>query len=129
MFGVDSGVETHSAVNVLLIRLEAGATIQIPTIPGGTFIFGPSGAGIIDGHTLVPEKTLAVIESGFGEIALRNIGANSANYIFANGSRIDEPWVKLLTSNGFFLCRDEEEAKRQDSILKSVGVEKYGQSE
>jgi hypothetical protein len=60
-------------------------------------------------------------------VKVSNESEKPARLIFANGSRIEEPWVKLLSQNGFLIARDLEEAKRQEAISKEVGLAKYGQ--
>jgi redox-sensitive bicupin YhaK (pirin superfamily) len=127
-FGIDSDVETHSPITVLMGRLLSGGHVSIPTIPGGTFFYALNGA-VTANDQEVPEKTLAIVESGSDDLHLRNSGAGEVRFIFGNGARIEEPWVKLLTQNGFLLARDEAEAKRQEAISKKVGLSKYGSQE
>jgi hypothetical protein len=55
-----------------------------------------------------------------------NTGAAEAKFVFGNGTRVEEPWVKLLTQNGFFVARDETEAKGEEEISKKVGLVTYG---
>lgn len=127
LFGISAGIETQSQVNVLMGKLQPGAAVRIPTVPGGTFVYTLVGAlQFNNGDATIAEHMLAIVASGSDHIALHNAGAAPARFLFGNGARIDEPWVKLLTHNGFFLCRDEDEARRQERILQTVGLDAYG---
>lgn len=125
-FGRKSPVVTATPITMVFGNLDPDATIELPALGGGTFIFVADGA-LKAQETEIPTHNLAILEGGPGKVIARNIGKEAARFIYGSGERIDEPWVKLLTHNGFILCRDLEEARRQEEILKRVGLENYGQ--
>ena len=51
---------------------------------------------------------------------------DEVEFVFGWGARIEEPWVKLLTHNGFFLALSLEAAQRQEKIFLEQGMTSYG---
>ncbi len=127
LFGRQSEIRTDVKINVAMLRLAPAASVRIPVFAsGGCFVYAAE-SEVQAAETKVAEKDLAILEQDLTEIVVANKSAKEAKIVFANGERIDEPWVKLLTQNGFIIEKDEAEAKRQEEIIKKVGLEDYGQ--
>ena len=97
---VATSVTTETPYNIVLLKLAPGAKLTLPTMPGGCFVYCSTSKLTVNA-TAVAERTLAIIESGSDDIVVCNVdSAATAQVIFANGTRIEEPWTKLLTQNG-----------------------------
>lgn len=122
-----TNVTTETPMTVLMVKLNAGAKLALPTMAGGCFLYGLTTELKVNESCVVPRRVLAVVASGTDELVVANVdSAATAHFIFANGARVDDPWVKLLTGGGFLLARDEAEALRQEALFKKVGLNSYG---
>lgn len=128
MFDRDAGLSTETTINVVFGKLDAKAGVTLKTFVGGCFVYVLEGELSINDRTTVGERTLAIVEDGDADLRLTAQSSGGAKYIFANGERIDEPWVKLLTHNGFLIAKDEAEALHQEQIVNKVGLHRYGQT-
>lgn len=140
MFGQDAEIPTDVRTNVVMAKIQPGARMKLPVFDGGCFVYPIESSLQVEG-TAVPEKQLAILNHFSGEIVIENSGKIEAKVIFGNAERIEgtkdrwffllshfekEPWVKLLTQNGFLIARDEAEAKHQEELSKKQGLAKYG---
>ena len=126
ILGIDSPIITETPVNLFMGHLDAGSTTEIKTIFGGGFLYCVNGQLTIDETLIVSAHQVAVLTSADGKITISNTSKETVKYVFGNGSRIEEPWVKLLTHNGFLLAANLEAAREQEKIIERVGVEHYG---
>ena len=124
-FGIKSEVETETKVTVVQMVLQPGADVEFVTIKGGAFVYPLDGALTVD-KADVPAKSIAVLTNADGAVPVYNTSKEPVRLVLANGEKIDEPWVKLLFQNGFIIARDEEAARKQETICRQVGLEKYG---
>ena len=126
-FGADSKVETESHILVVMAELEAGGSIEFETVEGGAFVYPMSGELTIDGNSVVAARHLAILTSAAGKVSVQNTSPkDKMRLVFGNGKTVDEPWVKLLTHNGFLIARNLDAARKQEEIIKQVGLDKYG---
>jgi redox-sensitive bicupin YhaK (pirin superfamily) len=127
LFGIDAGLpDTGVKSNIVMAKLQPGCSLTLPVFPGGCFVYPVGDSSVRVEETDVPTKQLAVLEDFSGEIVVQNTGKADARFVFANAERINEPWVKLLTQNGFLIAKDKDEALRQEQLSKQLGLDKYG---
>lgn len=127
MFDRDAGITTETPMNVVFGKLAAKSSVTLKTMFGGCFVYVVEGELMLNERTLVPEKTLAILDEGDADLQLQAM--LDSKYVFGNGERVEESWVKLLTHSGFLIASDEIEALRQEEIVKKVGLQHYGRQD
>lgn len=132
MFGRASPVETETKLNVAILSLVPGAIAEVPHVHGGgCFLYCRTGGPVSlnESTSMLEAGEIAVVQQKQGEhLRIANTGQEECTLVFGNGEKIDEPWVKLKTHNGFLIASTLEEALQQENIIKKVGLENYGKA-
>eukprot|EP00232_Nephroselmis_pyriformis_P019412 CAMPEP_0182875502 /NCGR_PEP_ID=MMETSP0034_2-20130328/13578_1 /TAXON_ID=156128 /ORGANISM="Nephroselmis pyriformis, Strain CCMP717" /LENGTH=289 /DNA_ID=CAMNT_0025008241 /DNA_START=108 /DNA_END=977 /DNA_ORIENTATION=+ len=121
---VTSKITSPRRLMVLYAELAPGGTLEVPTPAGGGFVYAVEGGVAVSG-TVVGQQEVAVLEQAGGALSVAH-HEGAAKIVIGVGERIEEPWVKLLFSNGFLLARDAEAADAKVKEFERDGPAKFG---
>jgi len=126
-----SAVVTPTPLNIITGTLKPNGSLEIEdTSAGGAFLY-PFSAGVrvqvSDSETVKSRHVAIFDDASGGVIKVRNESStDEVEFVCGWGTRIEEPWVKLLTHNGFFLARSLEAARLQEKLFLEQGMTSYG---
>ncbi|MCH8203025.1 MAG: pirin family protein [Proteobacteria bacterium] len=126
-----STVVTPTPVNIITGTLKPNGSLDIgDTCAGGAFFYpfsAEANVQVSDSETVKSRHVAIFDEASGGTIKFKNeSGTDEVEFVCGWGARIEEPWVKLLTHNGFFLARSLEAAQLQEKLFLEQGITSYG---
>jgi redox-sensitive bicupin YhaK (pirin superfamily) len=96
-FGVSSPVVAYSRTLYLDVRLQAGASLQLPTLAAEMALYAVEGDVTVDG-ALLPVRTMGVIEAG---MPVKVEATGGARLVVIGGEPLDAPrhmWWNFVSS-------------------------------
>jgi len=126
-----STVVTPTPLNIITGTLKPNGSLDIgDTCAGGAFFYpfsAEANVQVSDSETVRSRHVAIFDEASGGRIKFKNeSGTDEIEFVCGWGARIEEPWVKLLTHNGFFLARSLEAAQLQEKLFLEQGITSYG---
>eukprot|EP00873_Tetraselmis_striata_P016933 jgi/Tetstr1/437197/TSEL_002767.t1 len=119
-------------IDVVMSRIQPGGTLSVKEMtPGGAFAFiaNPDFPGKVDvSGTELAASELAILSAECGPVTVRNDGGDPVEVLLGAGQRVEEPWVKILHSNGFLIAKDAEAARAKAAQFDLEGPERFGQA-